>query len=113
MTGILRAAVTVMNQTLCGALTTQGHLQGSSAVGVFSSILIAALNRRLTMTVMNEAVVTMTDVYRGMYPFVALQVIGLALCIYFPSISCGCHAWPASSTRDRCCGPPCCPARGL
>jgi tripartite ATP-independent transporter DctM subunit len=30
--------------------------------------------------------VTMTDVYRGMYPFVGLQVIGLALCIYFPSI---------------------------
>ena len=30
--------------------------------------------------------VTMTDVYRGMYPFVALQVVGLALCIYFPSI---------------------------
>jgi tripartite ATP-independent transporter DctM subunit len=30
--------------------------------------------------------VTMTDVYRGMYPFVALQVVGLFLCIYFPSI---------------------------
>ena len=30
--------------------------------------------------------VTMTDVYRGMYPFVALQIIGLMLCIYFPSI---------------------------
>jgi tripartite ATP-independent transporter DctM subunit len=30
--------------------------------------------------------VTMSDVYRGMYPFVALQVIGLLLCIYFPSI---------------------------
>jgi TRAP-type mannitol/chloroaromatic compound transport system permease large subunit len=30
--------------------------------------------------------VTMTDVYRGMYPFVALQVLGLLLCIYFPSI---------------------------
>jgi tripartite ATP-independent transporter DctM subunit len=30
--------------------------------------------------------VTMTDVYRGMYPFVALQVVGLLLCIYFPSI---------------------------
>jgi tripartite ATP-independent transporter DctM subunit len=30
--------------------------------------------------------VTMTDVYRGMYPFVALQVVGLALCIYYPSI---------------------------
>jgi tripartite ATP-independent transporter DctM subunit len=30
--------------------------------------------------------VTMTDVYRGMYPFVALQVIGLGLCIYFPEI---------------------------
>ena len=31
--------------------------------------------------------VTMTDVFRAMYPFVALQVLGLLLCIYFPSIS--------------------------
>jgi TRAP-type mannitol/chloroaromatic compound transport system permease large subunit len=30
--------------------------------------------------------VTMTDVYRGIYPFVALQLVGLGLCIYFPSI---------------------------
>src|SRR5512145_1087042 len=30
--------------------------------------------------------VTMSDVYRGMYPFVALQLVGLALCIYFPGI---------------------------
>ena len=30
--------------------------------------------------------VTMSDVYRGMYPFVALQLVGLVLCIYFPSI---------------------------
>jgi len=30
--------------------------------------------------------VTMTDVYRGMYPFIALQLVGLMLCIYFPSI---------------------------
>ena len=30
--------------------------------------------------------VTMTDVYRGMYPFVILQVIGLGLCVYYPSI---------------------------
>jgi tripartite ATP-independent transporter DctM subunit len=30
--------------------------------------------------------VTMSDVYRAMYPFVALQVVGLLLCIYFPSI---------------------------
>ena len=30
--------------------------------------------------------VTMTDVYHGMYPFVALQVIGLLLCICFPDI---------------------------
>jgi tripartite ATP-independent transporter DctM subunit len=30
--------------------------------------------------------VTMTDVYRGMYPFVALQIVGLGLCVYFPSI---------------------------
>jgi tripartite ATP-independent transporter DctM subunit len=31
--------------------------------------------------------VTMTDVFRAMYPFVALQVLGLMLCIYYPSIS--------------------------
>lgn len=30
--------------------------------------------------------VTMNDVYNGMYPFVALQIIGLMLCIYFPGI---------------------------
>jgi tripartite ATP-independent transporter DctM subunit len=30
--------------------------------------------------------VTMSDVYRAMYPFVALQLVGLLLCIYFPSI---------------------------
>jgi tripartite ATP-independent transporter DctM subunit len=30
--------------------------------------------------------VTMGDVYKGMYPFVVLQVVGLLLCIYFPSI---------------------------
>jgi len=31
--------------------------------------------------------VTMQDVFRAMYPFVALQVVGLILCIWFPSIS--------------------------
>jgi tripartite ATP-independent transporter DctM subunit len=31
--------------------------------------------------------VTMGDVFKAMYPFVALQVLGLFLCIYFPSIS--------------------------
>jgi TRAP-type mannitol/chloroaromatic compound transport system permease large subunit len=30
--------------------------------------------------------VTMKDVYRAMYPFVALQVLGLLLCIAFPDI---------------------------
>ena len=30
--------------------------------------------------------ITMGDVYRGMYPFVGLQVIGLILCIWFPGI---------------------------
>jgi tripartite ATP-independent transporter DctM subunit len=30
--------------------------------------------------------VTMSDVYRGMYPFVALQIVGLLLCIWFPEI---------------------------
>ena len=31
--------------------------------------------------------VTMGDVFAAMYPFVALQVVGLLLCIYFPAIS--------------------------
>ena len=31
--------------------------------------------------------ITMSDVFRAMYPFVVLQVIGLILCIWFPSIS--------------------------
>ncbi len=31
--------------------------------------------------------VSMTDVYRGMYPFLVLQVIGLFLCLAFPSLS--------------------------
>ena len=30
--------------------------------------------------------VTMSDVYRGMYPFVALQLVGLGLCIWLPEI---------------------------
>jgi tripartite ATP-independent transporter DctM subunit len=30
---------------------------------------------------------SMTDVYRGMYPFLALQVIGLFLCLFFPGLS--------------------------
>jgi tripartite ATP-independent transporter DctM subunit len=30
--------------------------------------------------------VSMTDVYRGMYPFVAIQVLGLILCVAFPDI---------------------------
>ena len=42
--------------------------------------------------------VTMSDVYRGMYPFVALQLLGLVLCIFFRASFCGCPAWPASST---------------
>ena len=45
--------------------------------------------------------VTMTDVYRGMYPFVVPQVVGLALASTSRASSCGCHAWPASSTRER------------
>ncbi len=31
--------------------------------------------------------ITMSDVYKGMYPFVALQVLGLLLCLYFPGIA--------------------------
>jgi tripartite ATP-independent transporter DctM subunit len=31
--------------------------------------------------------VTMSDVFKAMYPFVALQVLGLLLCVYYPSIS--------------------------
>jgi TRAP-type mannitol/chloroaromatic compound transport system permease large subunit len=30
---------------------------------------------------------SMTDVYRGMYPFLILQVIGLFLCLTFPGLS--------------------------
>jgi tripartite ATP-independent transporter DctM subunit len=30
--------------------------------------------------------ITMGDIYRGMYPFIAIQVIGLLMCIMFPSI---------------------------
>jgi TRAP-type mannitol/chloroaromatic compound transport system permease large subunit len=30
--------------------------------------------------------VSMSDVYKGMYPFVALQILGLLLCVYFPGI---------------------------
>jgi TRAP-type mannitol/chloroaromatic compound transport system permease large subunit len=30
--------------------------------------------------------ITMTDVYRAMYPFVGLQAVGLVLCILFPQI---------------------------
>jgi tripartite ATP-independent transporter DctM subunit len=30
---------------------------------------------------------SMTDVYRGMYPFLILQVAGLLLCLYFPELS--------------------------
>jgi tripartite ATP-independent transporter DctM subunit len=30
--------------------------------------------------------VTMSDVYRGMYPFVALQIVGLLLCVFYPEL---------------------------
>jgi tripartite ATP-independent transporter DctM subunit len=30
--------------------------------------------------------ITMSDVYRGMWPFVAIQIVGLVLCIAFPQI---------------------------
>jgi TRAP-type mannitol/chloroaromatic compound transport system permease large subunit len=30
--------------------------------------------------------ITMGDIYKGMYPFVALQIIGLVLCICYPEI---------------------------
>ena len=30
--------------------------------------------------------IAMSDIYKGMYPFVFLQLIGLLLCIWFPSI---------------------------
>jgi TRAP-type mannitol/chloroaromatic compound transport system permease large subunit len=30
--------------------------------------------------------VTMGDIYRGMYPFIAIQVFGLLLCLAFPQI---------------------------
>jgi tripartite ATP-independent transporter DctM subunit len=31
--------------------------------------------------------ISMSDIYRGMYPFVFLQVVGLVLCIWFPGIA--------------------------
>jgi TRAP-type mannitol/chloroaromatic compound transport system permease large subunit len=31
--------------------------------------------------------ITMNDIYRAMYPFVALQVVGLMLCILFPQLA--------------------------
>ena len=31
--------------------------------------------------------VTMSEVFKSMYPFVALQIVGLLLCIWFPGIS--------------------------
>jgi tripartite ATP-independent transporter DctM subunit len=31
--------------------------------------------------------ITMSDIYQGMYPFVALQILGLLLCIWFPEIA--------------------------
>ncbi|HRD77864.1 MAG TPA: TRAP transporter large permease subunit [Hyphomicrobiaceae bacterium] len=31
--------------------------------------------------------ITMSDIYQGMYPFVALQIVGLLLCVYYPSIA--------------------------
>ena len=42
---------------------------------------------------------SMTDVYRGMYPFLIIQVIGLFLCLAFPSLSCGCRKSRACSTE--------------
>ena len=36
--------------------------------------------------------VTMSDVYRGMWPFVAIQILGLLLCLAFPRSSSGCRA---------------------
>jgi TRAP-type mannitol/chloroaromatic compound transport system permease large subunit len=30
--------------------------------------------------------ISMSDVYRGMWPFVAIQIIGLILCIAFPEL---------------------------
>ncbi|MFM9846073.1 MAG: TRAP transporter large permease subunit [Hyphomicrobiaceae bacterium] len=31
--------------------------------------------------------ISMSDIYRGMYPFVFLQVVGLILCLYYPGIA--------------------------
>src|SRR5688572_24654429 len=45
--------------------------------------------------------VTMSDVFRAMYPFVALQVLGLMLCIYFPSISLWLPRIGRASCRER------------
>jgi tripartite ATP-independent transporter DctM subunit len=37
--------------------------------------------------------ISMTDVYRGMYPFLILQVVGLFLCLYFPGLSLWLPKW--------------------
>jgi TRAP-type mannitol/chloroaromatic compound transport system permease large subunit len=49
---------------------------------------VAAVRRQLFYmkgTVPPEC--SMTDVYRGMYPFLIIQIIGLFLCLSFPSLS--------------------------
>ena len=45
--------------------------------------------------------VTMTDVYRGMYPFVALQVVGLCSASISRASCCGCRSSRGSSTKSR------------
>jgi TRAP-type mannitol/chloroaromatic compound transport system permease large subunit len=37
--------------------------------------------------------VTIQDIYRGIIPFVLLQVSGLVLCMIFPSLVLGLPAW--------------------
>ena len=68
--------IVVLGSILAGFATATE----SAGVGSFGAILFD-----MKGTVPPEC--SMTDVYRGMYPFLILQVIGLFLCLFFPSLS--------------------------
>ena len=75
-----------------------GHLGSNAALMAWFGTLVAVNLQTSFMTPPFGATlfymkgtappgVTMGDVYRGMYPFVALQMLGLLLCIAFPDIA--------------------------
>lgn len=78
-------------------LDFSGHLGGASFFMAWFGALVAVNLQTSFMTPPFGATlfylkgtvpagVTMSDVYRGMYPFVAIQLLGLALCVAFPGI---------------------------